>query len=113
MQDLGRDGNGLHRDEARKMKKSFLALCFTCTLAACATSAPINQKPADPIFVATPVSVPVREECHVDAVPEPRWAVDEVAPDASAFDKSKAILAEVEQRRDYENQLKAAAQKCE
>ena len=95
------------------MKKSFLSLCFTCALAACATSAPLNQKPADPIFVATPVSVPVREECHVDAVPEPRWAVDEVAPDASAFDKSKAILAEVEQRRDYENQLKAAAKKCE
>jgi hypothetical protein len=42
------------------MKKSFLALWFTCALAACATSAPVNQKPADPIFVATPVSVPVR-----------------------------------------------------
>jgi hypothetical protein len=94
--------------------KTLIAFCLACALAACA-SAPtqVNQKPADPIFVATPVSIPVREECHVDAVPEPRWAVDEVGTDASAFDKSKAILAEVEQRRDYGNQLKAAAKKCE
>ena len=64
-------------------------------------------------FVATPVSVPVRETCQVDPVPEPVWAVDQVPLGASAFDISKAILAEVEQRRDYENQLKAAAKKCE
>ncbi len=94
--------------------KTILALCLALCLAACAsTSAPVNQKPTDPIYVAAPVSVPVREQCHVDAVLEPAWAVDQVPPGASAFDISKAILAEVEQRRDYENQLKAAAKKCE
>ena len=94
--------------------KTLIAFCLACALAACA-SAPtqVNQKPTDPIFVATPVSVPVRDTCQVEAVPEPAWAVDRLAPDASAFDKSKAILAEVEQRRDYENQLKAASKKCE
>ncbi len=82
-------------------------------IAGCASRGPIAQKPTDPIFVPTTVSVPVREVCQVEAVPEPAWAVDQVALDASAFEKSKAILAEIEQRRDYENQLKAAAKKCE
>jgi hypothetical protein len=93
--------------------KTLIAFCLAITLAACASAPTVSQKPTDPIFVATPVSVPVRETCQVEAVPEPTWAVDQLAPDASAFDRSKAVLAEIEQRRDYENQLKAAAKKCE
>jgi hypothetical protein len=93
--------------------KPLIFVFLLLAVAGCASPGPVSQKPTDPIFVPTPVSVPVREVCQVEAVPEPAWAVDQVALDASAFEKSKAILAEIEQRRDYENQLKAAARKCE
>lgn len=75
---------------------------------------PPSQKPKDPIFVGTIVEVPVREKCVIDMPPEPSWQVGIVpSADTSAFEKSKAVLAELEQRRDYITQLKAAAKKCE
>jgi hypothetical protein len=81
--------------------------------ASCETKPEVDQKPKDPIFVGTEVKVGVREECHVTIPTEPKWAVEAVAADAPAFEKSKAVLAEVEQRRDYQSQLRAAAKKCE
>jgi hypothetical protein len=93
------------------MKKRLVLLALLA-VAGCATPA-VNQKPTDPIFVPSTVQVPVPERCHVELPPEPAWAVDALLPGASPFDRSKAVLAEVEQRRDYENQLKAAATKCE
>jgi len=93
--------------------KPLIFILLLLVLTGCASPAPVNQKPTDAIFVPTPVSILVREVCQVEAVPEPAWAVDQVALDASVFEKSKAVLAEIEQRRDYENQLKAAAKKCE
>lgn len=92
-----------------------LSLAILFFVAGCtAVVAPVNQKPTDPIFVGSKVEVPVRERCAVVIPDEPAWQV-EVAPAAgtSEHEKSKAVLAELEQRRDYENQLKAAAKKCE
>lgn len=97
------------------MRTSSMVLVLAALLlAACASAPAVNQKPADPIFVGTTVPVVVADKCHVEVPAEPAWQV-EAAPAAttSEFEKSKAVLAELEQRRDYENQLKAAAKKCE
>ncbi len=96
------------------MRTSSMVLVLAGLLLAGCGSAPVNQKPTDPIFVGTTVPVVVAEKCHVEVPAEPAWQV-EAAPAAgtSEFEKSKAVLAELEQRRDYENQIKAAAKKCE
>lgn len=96
------------------MRTSLAVLALAALFLAGCASAPVNQKPTDPIFVGTTVPVVVAEKCHVEVPAEPAWQV-EAAPAAGTneFEKSKAVLAELEQRRDYENQLKAAAKKCE
>lgn len=65
------------------------------------------------VFVPTEVKVPVREACKISPPPVPDWFVDQLPKDASRFDKAKAVLAELEQRRAYEAELRAAATKCE
>jgi len=95
------------------MKTIITVLMAGLFLTGCPATVPVNQKPTDPTFVGTQVQVPVREKCNVTVPPEPVWAVEAVAPDATAFEKSKAVLAELEAHRDYEQQLLAATKKCE
>lgn len=91
-----------------------LLLVLSLLLAGCASAPAVNQKPTDPIFVGTTVPVVVPDKCHVEVPAEPAWQVEAAAAAATnEFEKSKAVLAELEQRRDYENQLRAAAKKCE
>jgi hypothetical protein len=91
-----------------------LLLLLAILLPGCDSNPPKpDQKPQDPVMVGVQVPVVVREKCHVRLPPEPKWAVEDIAKDATDFDKSKAILAEVEQRRDHINQLRAAAKGCE
>ena len=73
-----------------------------------------DLKPEAPIFQGVEVPVAVKEKCVVDIPLEPNWQVV-VAPSGTttSFEKSKAVLAELEQRRDYIQQLRAAAKKCE
>lgn len=86
-------------------------LLSSLLLVGCATA--VDQKPRDPIIMpGEKIPVIVREKCKVDIPEEPVWLVDSVALDATPFEKSKAILAEIEQRRDYINKLKAASIKC-
>lgn len=93
--------------------KLMLAILVALFLTGASCENKPDQKPQDPIFVGTPVNVPIREKCTVTVPQEPRWQVEVVAPSAAPFDKSKALMAENEQRRDYINQLRAAAKKCE
>ena len=74
-------------------------------------SIPVKQ-PEAPIVAGTKVDVAVREKCVVELPPEPAWKVDALPADASLFEQAKAILAEIPQRIDYENKVKAAATKC-
>jgi len=95
------------------MKTLIIALTATLFLTGCPGTVKVDQTPKDPIFIGTQVKVPVREACHVTIPDEPKWAVDAVAPDASTFEKSKAVLAELVQRVDYQAQLLAASKQCE
>lgn len=73
-----------------------------------------DLKPQDPIFQGVEVPVPVKEKCVVDIPLEPTWQVEVSSSNTTtSFEKSKAVLAELEQRRDYISQLLAAARKCE
>lgn len=90
-----------------------LALLVLLLVPGCAAVPPVDQKPVDPVFVGAEVPVVVREKCAVEVPAQPAWQVEAIAPGTTAFDKSKALLAENEQRRDYINQILAASKKCE
>ena len=111
MRKVGRNDYRLHDDKANKMRYLLLALL---ALVGCQATVPVDQKPQDPVIIGTEVPVIVREKCKVDMPVEPTWQVEAVpAASTTPFEKSKALLAEVEQRRDYLNQVKAAVKKCE
>ncbi|MGH7948026.1 MAG: hypothetical protein ACREQF_02230 [Candidatus Binataceae bacterium] len=84
---------------------------FMLLLSGCA-SAPV---PIDPVPVVPGVSVvevPVRERCRVEIPAEPLWLFTGIVAD-SLFDFYRRALAEIEQRREYEGRVRAAAAKCE
>ncbi len=65
------------------------------------------------VYKPVEVQVPVREKCVVTAPEVPMWELDNVPLSASPYDKSKATLVELEQRRAYETRLLAEMQKCQ
>lgn len=72
------------------------------------------HKPKDVVFVPGPVvKVPISQKCKVDVPDEPRYEIDAMAIDSGYFDKLRAVLIEIEQRRDYIMKLRAEAKKCE
>ena len=97
----------------QRLALSELVLATLLFLASCSTPPVIDEKPRDPIFVGTTVPVVVRERCAVELPVEPAWQVEVVPSTATPFEKSKAALAELEQRRDYLNQVRAVIKKCE
>jgi hypothetical protein len=87
--------------------KSGLIAIVVLGLAGCATSAPtIVYKPVD-------VKVPVEVPCKVKAPDVPKWALDGVSPGADIFVKGRAMVAELQQRIAYEDELLAAVASCQ
>lgn len=90
------------------------AIAVLVILAGCAsTDQPTDQKPRAPVIVGKEVKVGVKEKCRVEMPPEPVWQVDAIMEMTDPLERSKALLAELEQRRDWENKVKAAVKKCE
>lgn len=82
---------------------AFVALAIS----GCATAEPIVH--TEVVRVDKVVPVP----CKVKPVDVPTWALDMVNPDADSHTLAKHALAEVEQRIEYETQLKAAITACQ
>ena len=59
------------------------------------------------------VEVPVAVPCRVPAVEIPTWATASLQKGDSLQTKVRALLAELEQRKGYEVQLRAAVQACQ
>lgn len=58
------------------------------------------------------VEVPVPVPCRAPLVQEPFWPMTAVKPDADVHTLAKNALAEIERRREYEVQLRAALDAC-
>lgn len=65
------------------------------------------------IYVTKTVEIPVREKCTVEIPPEPPWGVIAVDMGANLLVLSQSILADLEQSRDYIQQLRTNARKCQ
>lgn len=59
------------------------------------------------------VEVPVAVPCRAPEVPEPTWATASLQKSDTLQVKVRALLAELEQRKGYEVQLRAAVQACQ
>ncbi|WP_440467104.1 hypothetical protein ACKI1H_29075 [Pseudomonas sp. YH-1] len=59
------------------------------------------------------VEVPVAVPCRAPAVEAPAWATASLQKGDSLQAKVRALLAELEQRKGYEVQLRAAVQACQ
>lgn len=59
------------------------------------------------------VEVPVAVPCRAPAVEVPTWATALLQKGDSLQTKVRALLAELEQRKGYEVQLRAAVQSCQ
>lgn len=59
------------------------------------------------------VEVPVAVPCRAPAVEVPTWATASLQKGDSLQTKVRALLAELEQRKGYEVQLRAAVQSCQ
>lgn len=59
------------------------------------------------------VEVPVAIPCRVPAVEVPSWSTASLKKGDTLQTKVRALLAELEQRKGYEVQLRAAVQACQ
>ncbi|MDE1901616.1 MAG: hypothetical protein KGI37_08240 [Alphaproteobacteria bacterium] len=73
-------------------------------LAGCATPQPVYK----PVPVDMPVSVP----CAAPPVPPPDFALSHAAPRDDVFVKTRAALAELDERKAYEAALRARMDAC-
>ncbi|MCP1647008.1 hypothetical protein [Pseudomonas nitroreducens] len=81
-------------------------LVLVVALAGCA-----GQAEPEPRTVRVEVPVPV--PCLAPAVEVPTWATASLQKGDSLQIKVRALLAELEQRKGYEVQLRAAVQACQ
>ena len=84
----------------------FLILAALFLLTGCQTM------PEKPIVQTVVVEKPVQVPCRIPAIERPGWETER----ANAADPvlvSRAIRAELEQRRGYETRLEAAVKSCE
>lgn len=58
------------------------------------------------------VRVPVPVPCEVAVPAEPEWAVVDLTPRSTIYEKVRALLAERRQRVAYEAQLRATIEAC-
>lgn len=84
--------------------KHVVTLAAAALLVGCAHETTITR--------TVPVEVPVAVPCEIEEPAEPVWALSEIEPDASIFEKVRAAVIEINQRRAYEAQLKAALSAC-
>lgn len=84
----------------------FLALAVAIILTGCVTV------PEKPIVQTVVVEKPVQVRCQIPPVERPPWETER-ADAADAVSVSRAIRAELEQRRGYEARIEAAAKSCE
>lgn len=57
--------------------------------------------------------VPVSVPCKAPIPAKPVFATEILAKDANVFERAKAVLAEIKQRRAYETELEAAILACQ
>lgn len=81
-------------------------LVLVVALAGCA-----GQAEPEPRTVR--VEVPVAVPCRAPEVEVPTWATASLQKGDSLQTKVRALLAELEQRKGYEVQLRAAVQACQ
>ena len=79
-------------------------LCAMLMLAACADQQPILK----PVEVDIPISVP----CKTAPVIAPDFALAKATVQQSLFDKLKAAIVELDQRKAYEARLNAEVDAC-
>ena len=79
------------------------------------TTAPDPSGCAIPAAKVTPVEVkiPMAISCVQSPVPEPDWNIPHLRPEASATEKLKSALADLELSRGYIIELKAELAACE
>ena len=85
------------------MRKILLALFLPLT--ACAAPQPVFK----PVTVDMPIAVP----CKTVMPPAPASPLQNLTPQAPLFDKTRAALVEIDARKNYEAQLRAALQSCQ
>ncbi len=61
----------------------------------------------------TIVEVPVKDTCKITKPQKPDMPSDKLKKEDTLDDKVKAVLAEIERRKDYENQLETAIGECQ
>lgn len=66
----------------------------------------------EPIYKPVTVEVPVVKPCVIERPAAPTSALASVDPHASLFDKTKAMLIELDHRMAYEAWLESALQSC-
>jgi len=84
----------------------FLVLVIIFGVTGCQTM------PEKPIVQTVVVEKPVQVLCKIPSIDRPAWETER-ANAADAVLVSRAIRAELEQRRGYEARLEAAAESCE
>lgn len=95
------------------MIRALLSLLFIVLLASMLGCATAPEKDIRTVIQVKEVQVPVREKCRVEIPDEPAWAVLEIDVGVDHLTKSQAVLADLEQSRDYIQKLKTNARKCE
>jgi ABC-type nitrate/sulfonate/bicarbonate transport system substrate-binding protein len=74
-------------------------------LAACA--------PQPPVFKPVTVDMPVAVPCRTAPVAKPDFALAQVAATDGLFDKARAALVELDQRKAYEAELESQLSICQ
>ena len=82
----------------------YAALIALAWLAGCA---------GDPVYRPVDVSMPLAAPCKAPRIDEPSWPLKKTDADAPLFDKTKKALAEIELRKAYEAELRAALTACQ
>jgi hypothetical protein len=83
-----------------------------CLLLLALLVGPLTACAAEPVYEPVEVSVPVAVPCQVPDVQKPVWKLQNTPADAPLFDKVKAALIELDQRKSYETKLEAALRAC-
>jgi hypothetical protein len=80
---------------------------MACLLLSACSSAP------DVVYKTVSVSVPVQVPCVINPVYHPVWPTQQLAKNATFFEKVRAIVTEMQLRRSYELKLEAAVKSCQ
>lgn len=95
-----------------RSNKAIAVLSFIIISGCGTTKPPPKIDPVAEVSRPVVVEVPVREKCAVELPTEPAWVLSGVES-GGLFDFYRRALAELEQRRQYEVELRAAAAKCQ